>query len=223
MARTHAAINLDIWSDEDWRRLSVRAQWLYLALLSSPSLSFAGITDWRPARLAALSDDLTADDVRMFTAELIAGRFILVDPSTEEALIRSFVRWDGLLRTPNIVKAMVRDHGTAASTTLRAVFVDELHRVKRKPPLARDGKPSVTPEAWTICRPVLRSTRLGFNDAVETLYGEEGYPEGSDQGSGERSAIRRLLLTPFSMLHSPSPIVTLVTRETATIGIGATP
>lgn len=194
MARTHARVHLDIWSDDDWRSLSHDGQWLYVALLTSPTLSFCGVADWRPARLAPLTSDIGAQDVSTFAVELVEKRFILPDPTTEEVLIRSFVKWDGLMATPNIAKAMARDHGATASPVLRAVAVDELVRLKRK-----------TPDlgGWNAIGDLLKRNRMTFDHGVRELC-EQGSGEPFGEGSDQRSEIRRLLLSPFSLLPSPS-------------------
>ena len=126
MANDHARIRRDIWGDEDWRLLSSPAQWLYLHLLSSPTLTFAGIADWRPARIAAIASDLRATDVNHFAAELIQAEFILPDLDTEEVLIRSWVKHDGLLRSPNMAKALTKAHNGIASSVLRRVLTGQL-------------------------------------------------------------------------------------------------
>ena len=63
MPSDHARIRRDIWADTDWRRLSAGEQWLYLHLLSSPTLSLCGVADWRPARIAKMAAGTSADDV----------------------------------------------------------------------------------------------------------------------------------------------------------------
>ncbi len=204
MARDHARVHLNIWTDDDWRSLSHDGQWLYLALLTSPTLAFCGVADWRPPRLAALADDLEPEAVSEYAVELVEERFILPDPSTEEVLIRSFVKWDGLMRTPNIAKALVRDHGTTASSVLRAVAVDELARLKRKQPDLG---------GWAPAADLLKRSRMTFADGLAELSGEP-----SGKGSDQRSTIRRLLLTPYSSLPSPdhspsSSLLPFVTRE----------
>ncbi len=211
MARTHARVHLDIWSDDDWRALSHDGQWLYVALLTSPTLSFCGVADWRPARIAPLSSDMTPEAVCYCAEELIQGRFILPDPSTEEVLIRSFVKWDGLMATPNIAKAMARDHGATASSVLRAVAVDELTKLKRK---------TSDLGGWKSIGDLLKKSRMTFDEGLSQLC-REPLGEGSDQGSGEpydqRSRIRRLLLSPISLLPSPvdSPSSSIVRKYPA--------
>ena len=47
--RDYAQVRLSIWNDDDFRELSPAAQWLYFLLLTHPTLTSAGVGDWRPA------------------------------------------------------------------------------------------------------------------------------------------------------------------------------
>lgn len=134
MARDHAQIRLDMWGDDDWRKLSVPAQHLYMLLLTSPSLSFCGVADWRPARIAKLAAGWTTADVLAAAEDLTGRLFLLIDDATEEALIRSFVRHDGLMKMPNMATAMATAHAAIASPYLRGVVVHELRRLHEKQP-----------------------------------------------------------------------------------------
>lgn len=134
MARDHASIRIDIWNDDDFRALTVHAQFLYLQLLSSATLSYAGVADWRPVRLAALSSDATKATVQTAADELAGQSFIVVDDETEEVLIRSFLKHDGLLHKPNVTKAMVTAFSKIASPTLRGVIVWELSKLHERHP-----------------------------------------------------------------------------------------
>jgi hypothetical protein len=148
MARDHARIRLDIWADDDFRALSSGAQWLYLYLVSSPALSFCGVSDWRPARIAAVTLDLTAHDVEMYAAELESTKehdpLIVVDRDSEEVLVRSFMKHDGLMKQPNLTTAMVNAYGGTASSVLRAVIIGQLVALKGTHPEFR-GWSKVTP------------------------------------------------------------------------------
>jgi hypothetical protein len=130
MAREYAPIKLAIWADDDFRALSMPAQHLYFLLLTSPSLSHCGVADWRPNRIAALIGGATTDGILEAADELVARLFILVDEDTEEVLVRSFVRHDGLMKQPKMATAMATAHAAVASTTLRGVIVHELNRLK---------------------------------------------------------------------------------------------
>jgi hypothetical protein len=189
MARDHARIRVDIWADEDWRDLPSVSQWLYMCLLSSPSLNFCGVTDWRPARIAALNAEMKAYDVEYAAAWLEAGEFLVIDRDTEEVLIRSWVKHDGLVSSPNMSKAMVKAHAAIGSGILRAVIVDQLERLKQaNPKLA----------GWQYLHNVLRRRSLTVSEAFQKLS-----PNPSIKGSVNPSEIRAALLTPSSVLLSP--------------------
>lgn len=168
MARDHARIRLDIWTDDDWRDLSAGAQWLYMRLLSHGGLSFAGVVEWRPGRLAAGAADLRAADVEMYACELLAGRFVLIDAGTEECLIRSFVKHDGLMRSPNMAAAFVKAHAAVESKAIRGVVVHELGRLY-------DAQADLRGFTRTDVRRVLDKAATTFDEAFETL--RETLPE----------------------------------------------
>ena len=189
MARDHGRIRLDIWSDEDWRDLPSISQWLYMHLLSSPSLNFCGVTDWRPARIAAVASELQADDVEYAAAWLEAGEFLVIDRQTEEALVRSWIKHDGLMASPNMAKAMVKAHASIGSGILRAVVVDQLERLKQ-------ATPGMT--GWKFAEGVLRRRSMTVSEAFHKLL-----PNPSIKGSANPSEIRTALLTPNSILPAP--------------------
>lgn len=189
MARDYGRIRLDIWADEDWRDLPSLPQWLYLHLLSSPSLNFCGVTDWRPARVAALAAELNADDVEYAAAWLEAGEFIVVDRATEEVLVRSWIKHDGLLSSPNMAKAMVKAHAAIGSGILRAVIVDQLERIKAN---------GLDYSGWKFVAPLLKKRSLTVAEAFQKLL-----PNPSIKGSANPSEIRAALLTPSSLLLPP--------------------
>ena len=128
MARDHARIRVSVWTDPDFTRLTRNAQWLYTAILSQPTLSYAGVTTFTVRRLVRLSGDATEHDIAAGLAELQAGRFVLVDADTDEVWVRSFVKNDGVLKSPNLLKRMVTDVAAIMSPTIREAFGWEWHR-----------------------------------------------------------------------------------------------
>ena len=134
MARLQANVYLTIWTDPDYRALTADAQWLYFTMLTHESLNFCGVMDWRPARLAAMSADMTIPRLQQAAWELGQGKFIAVDPETEEALVRSFVRHDGVLKSPNLTKGMVREYGGIASLKLMELVSREVRRACEENP-----------------------------------------------------------------------------------------
>lgn len=137
MPRDRANIRTDIWNDDDFRRLTPPAQLLYLQLLTSATLTYAGVADWRPKRLAALAGGRSAAEVEKAAQELEAGLYVVIDEETEEVLIRSFLKHDGLLQKPNVTKAMVTAYGQVYSLDLKGVIVHELNRLVEKFPTWR--------------------------------------------------------------------------------------
>lgn len=138
MAREYALIRTDIWADGDWRTLAPGAQWLYTLLLTSPSLSHAGIADWRPVRLAKLARALTPDMVRRYADELEKARFVITDDDTEEVAIRSFLRHDGVLINPNLWKSLGVAFAGIYSEKLKTAVAAEVVRLREQYPEGLD-------------------------------------------------------------------------------------
>ncbi|MCS4277382.1 hypothetical protein M2390_002588 [Mycetocola sp. BIGb0189] len=199
MAREHANIRLDIWNDDDFRALSESAQLLYLKLLTSATLSYAGVADWRPPRVAALSGGGTAAAVRAAADELEAGLFVVVDEDTEEILIRSFLKHDGLLNKPNVTKAMVTAFGQVASARLRGVVVFQLQRLSEQFP---DWRGFSLPEVRDLM------SRASVDPSVRVEKGDgKGSPKGSEKGSDFNASLlttNYLLPTTSYSLHTTS-------------------
>lgn len=128
MAREYAKVKLGIWTDPDFREVSAEAQRLYFLLLTSGSLNACGVADWRESRLVHLCSGSTAEALQRAAWELGQKRLIAVDPDTEEVLVRSFVRHDGVLKSPNMTTAMVKDYGTIASQKLMKLVSFETRR-----------------------------------------------------------------------------------------------
>jgi hypothetical protein len=134
MAREYARVKVDIWIDDDIRSLSPSAQHLYFVLLTSPKLTYCGVTDWRPGRIAALANGWTAEQVREAADELTTRLYVVVDDETEEVLIRSFIRHDGLMKESRVAVSMVKAFAGVASNKIRGVIVHELKRLHAEDP-----------------------------------------------------------------------------------------
>lgn len=129
MARTYAQIKVSMWShDDDFRALSVNAQHLYLVLLTHPGLNLAGVVDWRPRRLASLANGWSDREVRKAATELVAGNYLVIDEDTEEALIRSFIKNDGVLKNPKVAAGMVTAWSEVYSIKLRRCIAEQAMR-----------------------------------------------------------------------------------------------
>jgi len=208
MATAFARVTRTIWGDDDFRDLPQDSQWLYFHLLTSPGLNHAGVTDWRPARIAALARGLTPDAVESAAVELECNLFIVIDRDSEEALIRSFIRHDGLMDQPNMATAMSTAHAGIASRVLRGVIVHELRRLHADDPDLN---------GWKRVLFLTHREAISPSEAIEMLPGYDfinpsvkgsvkGSTKGSVKGSGTGSVEGSVkgCLTP-SPTPSPSP------------------
>lgn len=132
MARDHARINLDIWNDPEFRALPMPAQHLYLTLWTHPDLTYCGSIDWRPAKLSGLTAGWGRADVEYAADCLRARHFIVVDEDTEEALVRSWIRFDGLMKQPRMAISCINAYGAIGSEVIRAVIVHELRKLRER-------------------------------------------------------------------------------------------
>ena len=143
MAREYARVKLTIWADQDHRALPKGPQHLYYKLLTG-EINAAGIADWRPARIAALTAGETAESVRQDGRALEEARFIVIDEATEEVLVRSFVRHDGVVKSPNMARAAALAWSVAGSQRIRDAIAIEVQRAASEDPklpgLARMGE-----------------------------------------------------------------------------------
>lgn len=129
MASDHARVKRSIWQDPDFVALSPDAQRTYLLLLSQQKLTFCGTLDYLPQRWARLGRDVTAEDVERSVVELEQQRYVIVDRDTQELLIRSWVRHDGVCDSPNLIKAMWKAWTAVESHDLRRHVMDQLPEV----------------------------------------------------------------------------------------------
>lgn len=129
MARDHARLYVSILSDDDWRARGPMAQWLYGVLLAQPDLTYAGVTDVRLGRWAASSAGVTVAMVEDALAELEQHRFVVVDRTTEEVLVRSYLRRNEIWKQPKLLTLALRQVAAIQSPKLRAAMRYELLRL----------------------------------------------------------------------------------------------
>lgn len=129
----HARIGLDIWGDDEWLDLPPDAQHLYFVLKTMPP-SFCGAGDWHPGKIAARAKGWTADAVCSSAQVLVDGLFLLIDTNTEEFLLRSWIKHDGLYKVPNMAVSMANARALLASRLLRGVVVHEVQKLQKAQP-----------------------------------------------------------------------------------------
>lgn len=134
MAREYAKINVGIWADDDFLDFDVHAQLLYFVLLTDPSLSYCGVSDWRPKRIRARTAGWDSQTFETALAQLTAHRLVIVDEDTEEYLIRGFLRHDGVLNHNRTRVSALNATTAVASKVIRGVIVHELLRLRNERP-----------------------------------------------------------------------------------------
>ena len=129
MARGHGRILTSIWDDTDFLALDEREQRLYLFLISQPNLNHAGLLDLTLRRWSRKARGLTSAELEKLLQRLEETRFIVMDEDTEELLIRSFIRNDGVWKQPKVMGAMVAGAMEISSRRLRKALLAEVDRI----------------------------------------------------------------------------------------------
>lgn len=207
MARDRANIRVDMLSNTDYRSLGLAAQHLYKLLLIHPTLTYAGVADWRPGRIATITAGVTAGDVRAAGKELQSGSYIYVDEDTEEVFIRSFVRHDGLLTRYRLPIAMANAYADISSPQIRKYFVHELKRMQ-------EGFPTM--ECWNVER--VKTLLKEPSEDMKAMVNSDGYSIGQPITYGMDYSISSDELTPGA---TSTPTAT--TTSTDVEGSGETP
>jgi hypothetical protein len=187
MPRDEARIYSRIWRDDDFRALDGAAQRMYCLVLSQVELNHAGVLPYRPGRWAGLCAEDTERRVRAAVTRLAAARFVVVDETTAELFIRSYVRNDRILKQPNVALAAFRQFGEIESPLIRAAWLVELARLaidaswvvadhQHKVAFKRSGERLME----LLAEPLPEGFPEGF---PEGLY--EGFPEGFWEGFGK--------------------------------------
>jgi hypothetical protein len=147
MARSQA--NLQFGIAGGLRGLSRDAKLLYtLGILCEPTVNQAGLGALRISRWAR-ELEFTVAETEKAMQELDEQRYVLVDPETEEILVRTLMRNDGVSDQPNVLWAAVRAAVRAESPRLRKALADELRRL----PLQRPDKTTKTGRTFVHADP----------------------------------------------------------------------
>lgn len=188
MPRDRANLRIDMWGDADWRNLTMPAQHLYQLILTHSSLNYAGVGDWRPVRLAPLTKGNTVESIETAAKELQASAFIYVDEDTEEVLIRSFLKHDGLMSHNKLPLSMVKDFNTISSPRIQEYIVHELRKLNTaEPDLAAWRMKAV----MGLLKRTARDLQADLRDRLE----EDSSP-GLGQGSGQGVALDQAWIRP---------------------------
>lgn len=139
MSRNYTQIMTAIWLDADFRALTADAQWTYLMLISQSDITSIGSLPITLKRWASYASGMSIKKLSGGIAELERHRFVVVDHTVEELLVRSFVRWDGGYKIPKrleAIKATAQRLNSKALQQVAAYELDQLgiaHSIDREP------------------------------------------------------------------------------------------
>lgn len=128
-ARKYAKRRVSTWFDPDFRQLTLEQQGLYDALCAYPELSRCGVVPFIPNRLTICSDSLTARRLTKLVTELEELDYVRIDFQMAELLIRSHIRHDEGMRTPNIARSIARSYSSIVSRKIQDAVAYELARL----------------------------------------------------------------------------------------------
>jgi hypothetical protein len=101
-------------------------------LYSQPNISLCGVIAYTPGRWARLSADGTVDGIEVLLKEL--GKYdppyVIVDHDTEEIFVRSFMRNDGVWRSPKTRGSAVAQAAGVMSEGIRRAIAEEIRRLE---------------------------------------------------------------------------------------------
>jgi hypothetical protein len=219
MARGHGRILTSIWEDADFLALEEREQRLYLFLISQPNLNHAGLLDLTLRRWSRKARGLTSAELEKLLQALEAARFIVMDDDTEELLIRSFIRNDGVWRMPKVMGAMVSGALEISSRRLQQALLAEVDRIpldelSDEPTKLRNGSegPSIRQQVSAHIDTLRKAFSTPDPDPSEGGNGTPSAPSSetpSDTPSqppaegGPKASTRGR--APTSRAHSPAP------------------
>ena len=171
----HARFLCRMWDDRDWIALSPRGQWFFMLLYSQAALNRAGVTALTSKRWKRLASGPSVEQqIELAMKELEGATFIVVDHDTEELLVRSYMRNDGIAKQPNMLKLACRQAREVMSPRLRAALEVELRRL--------DPPPGQSVAA-TSAAAVLAAT-------IEALGKGSGNPSPNPSGKGSNNGAR---------------------------------
>jgi hypothetical protein len=132
MARKEARIQSGIWAEPEWRALSAGAQWLYLFLISQPDIAHDGVISLRERRWAQNATEVTPGEITRWLKELGGAGYVVVDETTEEVMVRSFMRHDQVYLQPNLMASAVAHLPGVESRRIRRAIYSECSRIIRE-------------------------------------------------------------------------------------------
>lgn len=125
----YVKLSRSIWTDKDFIALPASAQRLYILIISQPDISHVGIVPLMPGRWERFAADTPADELAESLRVLEAHGFVVVDRSTHELWVRSYIIHDEAFRLTNGKKSLLNAYDKVYSDHIRSLICVILARV----------------------------------------------------------------------------------------------
>ena len=134
MAHRFARYLSSTHDDPDWAALTTLQHDCYMALVSSEVITWCGVLPYIPARFSSFAADLTPKKVASAWGSLERSGLLVIDKKASEVLVRSFVRHDEVMKSPNLAKAFLRAFGKVRSRKIKDALTTEIARLRKENP-----------------------------------------------------------------------------------------
>lgn len=194
MARSEARLQFGMWrTGLDGR--SAHAKLVYAVLLTEPTLSQCGVGAVRLSRWAR-DASLTTAETEKALSELAGDdpmtAQVLIDDDTEEVLVRTLIRNDGVANQPYVLKGALKEALQVVSPLLRRVLASELRKLPPRQPdgVSKAGKPVTYPDPHATADlldpppPAVEPSQKGFETLLDGAANPSETLHGGGGGSG---------------------------------------
>lgn len=186
MSRDYSRTSTSIWRDEEFKRLSLTAQWTYNMLTTQADISSVGTLPVTAKRWSSYTTSVALEDIEKALSELESAFFIVIDDESEELLVRTFVKWDGGYKTPKRLLSILSSAESVSSKRIRSVIAYELAKL--------GIEHSLSDEPYDV-----------KNRPLDTVSNE--YPDGIDTyGDTPRVVVTEVSKDPQPTTLNPQPV-----------------
>lgn len=196
MARSEARLQFGIWR-EGLEGRGAHAKLLYAVLLTEPTINHAGVGAIRLGKWAR-NASLTVEETESALAELEGSFHVFVDEVTDEILVRTMIRNDGVADQPYVLKGAINEALRTESQPLRRVLAEELRKLPARKPdgVSKAGKTVVYPDPHRAAEDLdpggPPDKPRGSGDSPETLFGGAQKPSVASEKKGSQESFESL-------------------------------